>query len=134
MPGTFSLKTTQATGRLEFSQRHKRTCVADASGNFSLSVGLMGGSLMKVQFIPGTGALQPAGAIAAQLLDEAGEDLFQGLAAAIPNVGNTEIRPAVAITDGVVDVLVPPFICDDPTLTITGLGANKAVTVHLVVR
>lgn len=106
---------------------------SDASGNASVPV-LVSGTILKVQFVPGTGGAQPSNSYGAVLSDLSGLDVLRGQGASLSNATATQFCPVIPATDGTNTGSVPVVVAEQLTLTISAAGNGKSGAVVLYVR
>ena len=89
------------------------------------------GELLRVSFIPGTGAVQPSSGYGVTLLDEDGIDVLEGKGADLSNAAATSITPLIG--DGTTTNRLVE-IDGALTLTVSGAGSATQGTVKLYFR
>jgi hypothetical protein len=114
------------------------TWTSDAAGNVNGEViPLPAGTIVGVNFIPGTGSSQPSALYSVDLLDIAGFSFFDdGTGASIgATLSNTVATRKVPFVNGASTTYVRAFIAGDPNyqLTVSGAGNTKSGTVELFI-
>jgi hypothetical protein len=89
------------------------------------------GELLRVDFAPGAGDVQPTNLYSATLTDEAGLDVLAGLGANLSNANGTSVCPLIG--DGTTTDR-PVAIDGNLTLAVSAAGDGKAGTVKLYFR
>lgn len=109
------------------------TCTSGGavSGNASATIS---GTILKVQFIPGSGGDQPTNAYDVTLTDTAGIDVLAGQGADLSNSTPTSVIPGVPLKDGTTTSVGPCVVNDPLTLVVANAGSVKSGTVVLYVR
>ena len=107
---------------------------SDSGGAATGTVSDVCGTLLQVEFIPGTGGTQPTDLYDLTLTDDGGLDVLAGLGANLSNSTKTRKTPGVSLTDGTTTSVVPMVLCESTiTLTVSNAGNAKTGTVRLYV-
>lgn len=104
------------------------------AGNAGSPVGVVCGTLYKVEFAPGTGGNQPTDAYDVTLTDRAGVDVLAGLGANLSNAAPSAVCPGVPLKDGTTVGTAPCVLNDVLTLNVTNAGNAKSGQVIIYVR
>jgi len=111
--------------------KHTITWTSDGSGNASVSVPRLVGTLVRVVTDPGAAA--PTDDYDIVLNDEAGIDILAGQGANRDTANSEHFCPGVALKDGTTTQTVPPTVAGDCTLVVSNAGSAKNGTVYLFV-
>lgn len=116
-------------------RRVSLTWVSDAAGAVSGTLSrLISGTLVKVVFVPGAGALAPTAAYDVTLLDEFGLDVLAGQGANLSETTTTATCPGVPLKDGTTTSVVPVQVNDQLEIRVANAGDSNGGAVHLFIR
>lgn len=87
------------------------------------------GVILRVQFVPGIGALQPTANYDVTLLDEAGQDVLAGQGQNRSNVTTQSVCPAIPMSDGTTSSIAPIAVAGTLNLSVTNAGVGKSGTI-----
>lgn len=105
---------------------------SDGSVTYSLPVNLFG-EIVRVSFVPDTGATQPTNLYDVTITDANSIDVLAGQGANLANNANTNVCPGVPLKDGTTTSVRPMVVAGALTLNITNAGDTKGgiIVLHL---
>ena len=114
--------------------RWELSWTSDASGNVALPTPQpITGTLLKVQFVPGTGGSKPTAGYSVTLTDADGLDVLGGQGSGLSDTNKTQVCPGIPIKDGTTTSTIPQAISDVLTLNVSGAGNGTSGRVILYV-
>lgn len=115
----------------------RRTALAwtsDGSGDVNGTTTALCGAIVRVEFIPGAGGVQPSALYDVTLLSASGIDLLAGQGANLSNSAASQVAPACPFTDGTTVSIAPPQVNEAVTLVVANAGNAKSGTVVIYTR
>lgn len=136
MAGTLTLPTTYLSPSPAYVvSRVAFPWTSDASGNVSGNpTGVLYGTILKVQFVPGAGGSQPTSGYSVTLLDTSGIDVLAGQGSTLSNTTATAVIPGIPFKDGTTTGTAPCVVAEALRPVVSGAGNAKSGTLVIYLR